>query len=299
MEYFGTSKERMILILDYFNPIYTADNLTLSVGKVVIDFNVADAGARDRIMIHLRNLSGAEVRKWNGFRRGQFHEQYSVQLEDGVSFWVGIGLRAAQVRWKWCRIEFNPNKVAKYEEFQDIMSMLIANTRFADRTIKRYDLAVGIPVCRDKCFLVKDNRIHSERRHGQEWTEYLGAKSSAVGRVKLYNKQVESKLPRPLTRLELTLNPATPYEKVKFPTVYYIDDMQMVFDEIKATDTQRFILNAILQGYGSLNDLGRKMREAIKNLMSKYVHRIEISQQDFNAVQTQLFSFLNGTYRVS
>ena len=68
---------------------------------------------------------------------------------------------------------------------------------------------------RENCFLVKDRRMYIERRHGAEFTQYLGAKSSRVGRVKLYNKQAESNLDYPLTRLELTLDPQMPYVSLK------------------------------------------------------------------------------------
>lgn len=85
------------------------------------------------------------------------------------------------------------------------------------RKTRRYDLAADIPVLRQDAFLVKDSRAYLERRHGREFTQYLGAKSSTVGRVKLYDKAAEAGLNYPLTRLEMTLDPATPYERVNFP----------------------------------------------------------------------------------
>ena len=95
----------------------------------------------------------------------------------------------------------------------------------------------------------------------------------------------------PLTRLEITLDPETPYDKVPWPSVYVLDDLQMCFDEAKATDTERFILNALLQGVGSLNDLGRKTRAKIESLMSLYVKFIKISEADYTTMLNQLRSF--------
>lgn len=126
--------------------------------------------------------------------------------------------------------------------------------------IRRFDLAVDNPIERMSVFLEKDARAYFERRHGRELTQYLGPRS-AHGRVKLYNKQLEAKLDWPLTRLEITPDPAIPYKKIKFPTVYYLDNLQVQIEEMKVTDTERFILNAILQGYGSTKQLGRKTRE--------------------------------------
>ena len=213
-----------------------------------------------------------EVTHWNNFRPGSFREQFSIRFQDGNSFWIGAVLNGRKPEWGRVRLEFNANKVAEHEVFQLLLSYLVGNTRPMHRTVKRFDLAIDIPVLRQDVFLVKDNRAYIERRHGQEWTQYLGAKSSTVGRVKLYNKQVESNLGHPLTRLELTLDPATPYEKIKFPEVYYLDDLQLCFDEtVKAGDTERFILNAILQGCGTINQLGRKTREKIKILLDQYI----------------------------
>ena len=95
--------------------------------------------------------------------------------------------------------------------------------------------------------------------------------------MKLYNKTAEAGLDYPLTRLELTLNPETPYEEQNFPAVYCIDRDRMVSENIKASDTDRFILNAILQGCGSLHDLGRKTRVKIERLMQHCTDLVSIS----------------------
>ena len=119
------------------------------------------------------------------------------------------------------RLEFNPNKVSDNEVFKIIHKLLIKYCRKSLNHIARFDLAIDIPVDRSRCFLVKDRRLYIERKHGVEYTQYLGSKSASVGRVKLYNKTAEAKLDYPLTRLELTLDPETPYEKINFPTTEY------------------------------------------------------------------------------
>lgn len=248
-----------------------------------------------KLLERLEVQFAVRVIHWDSFRPGTFREQFSIQMQDGTSFWLGVVLNGKKPEWGRCRLDFNPNKVAHHEAFQKLLNFLIVNTRLMHRIIKRFDLALDLPVLRSNCFLVKDGRAYIERRHGQEWTQYLGAKSSTIGRVKLYNKQVESKLSRPLTRLEITLDPATPFENISWPTVYYLDDLQMCFEEIKATDTERFILNALLQGFGSLKDLGRKTREKIDRLMKLYVRYIEITPQDYAAILSQLRAYTNGS----
>ena len=147
---------------------------------------------------------------------------------------------------------------------------------------------------RKDAFLVKDSRAYIERRHGQEWTQYLGAKSSTVGRVKLYNKQMEAHLNYPLTRLEITIDPAIPYEKINFPTVYYLDDLQMCFDGKKATETERFIIDALFQGCGTIDQLGRRTQAKVKALIEGYAKRVEISEQDYRRILRQVNGYKSG-----
>ena len=158
-------------------------------------------------------------------------------------------------------MDFNPNKVTNHGVFQMVLGQCVSNTRPLHRQTRRLDLAVDIPTARQDAFLVKDSRAYLERRHGQEWTQYLGAKSSAVGRVKLYNKAVEAGLNYPLTRLEIMLDPATPYERVNFPIVYYLDNLQMGVSSYKATETERFIMNSLFQGCGTIVSANDKMKE--------------------------------------
>ena len=285
-------------MISYHNEICTKDNLTLSVDNVVLDLYISLPKARDNLMALIGRLDiekAVNVVRWRSYRPGTFREQFSIQMQDNTSFWLGAVLNSRTTEWGRCRLDFNPNKVAKHSAFQKVLRFLIESTRPIHRTIKRFDLAIDLPACRFDCFLIKDSRAYSERRHGQEWTQYLGAKSSTVGRVKLYNKQAESKLPKPLTRLEITLDPALPYNSIQWPKVYVLDTPQLCLSEMKATDTERFILNALLQGCGSLNDLGRRTKDKMEILMELYVRKIEIKPLDYSAILKQLNEYVKGT----
>lgn len=235
-----------------------------------------------------------EVVHWSSFRPGTFREQFTIRFQDGNSFWVGAVLNGRKPEWGRVRMDFNPNKVAEHEVFQFLLEYLVGNTRPMHRKFRRFDLAVDIPVLRQDAFLVKDSRAYLERRHGQEWTQYLGAKSSTVGRVKLYNKAVEAGLNYPLTRLEITLDPSTPYERVNFPKTYYLEDYQLSFSGQKATDTERFIINALLAGCGTLDQLGRGTREKVKKLLSDYVKSVEIGREQYEQVIRQVKAYGSG-----
>lgn len=281
-------------MLQYYNPIHTKDDLTLSVDNVVIDFWITNPTKRDMLMTLLDRIQfvyTVNVTHWMRFKPGEFKEQFTIAMSKETSFWLGAGLNGRSTDWRRVRLDFNPNKVAHYDVFTEVLIFLIRSTKPTQRKIQRFDLAIDIPVDRSHCFLIKDNRAYQERKHGKEWTQYLGAKSSTVGRVKLYNKTVESNLNYPLSRLELTLAPSTPYEKAKIPKVMYLYAAQMKIDEFKATDTERFIANALLHGVGTMRDLGRRTQQKLEALMSTYMREVSISEKDYDKILRQVDSY--------
>ena len=295
------SAKGAITFLTYHNS-FKSGNLTLSVDNIVMDLYISRPPDRERLMHLLETLPithAVEVTHWDSFRIGSFREQFTIRFQDSNSFWLGIVLNGRKPEWGRVRLDFNPNKIAHHEVFQMVLGQCVGSTRPMHRKIRRFDLAVDIPVSRQDAFLVKDSRAYIERRHGQEWTQYLGAKSSTVGRLKLYNKGVEAGLKYPLTRLEMTLDPATPYERVNFPTVYYLDNLQMSFSSYKATETERFIMNALFQGCGTMDQLGRRTREKIKVLMADHVKKVEISRENYEQMLRQVKGYTSGNVQTA
>lgn len=283
-------------IIHYYKEI-NRNNMTLSIDNVVLDASVSGPNRAETLMNRVNQLHLAsetvDVVHWNGTKPGTFREQFSIRMSNDTSFWMGVGLNGKAAQGNRCRMEFNPNKVAGSPVFWTALDLFRENTRDVLRHINRFDLAIDLPVDRQRCFLVKDARMYIERRHGKEFTQYLGAKSSCVGRVKLYNKQLEAGLDYPLTRLELTLNPHEPYEDVRFPAVYVLNTTTpSASDGVKVTETERFILGALLQGYGALNDLGRKTRTKMQMLMRDRVTQVEIAAEDYVAIKDQLNAYL-------
>lgn len=116
-------------------------------------------------------------------------------------------------------IQFNPNKIKDDPRLE----MLFAKIRRFTRSIelKRYDIAVDIPVSRENCRMSRDKRGYEYINHGYGITEYLGQRNKA-GRVKLYDKTKESGVSDTVTRLEFTCEGDWSIEKIKsmFPKVY-------------------------------------------------------------------------------
>lgn len=280
-------------MLQYFRPL-KFDTYTLSIDNVVCDYYLHPL-QRESFLRVLEKLSMeycCEVTHWDSLRMGSYKLQFSVALPDGNSFWVGVGLNTTKTYYGRIRLEFNPNKVAGYDCFRKLLGCLNNSSSPVYTSILRYDLAVDFPVLRSNAFLVKDQRIKRTIDDGSEnRTEYLGPRSKP-GSVKLYNKQIESKLGHPLTRLELTLDPETPYDDVNWPKVYFVRDLQLAFDELKLNDTDRFILGALLQGYGSLSQLGRKTREKLSKVMENYVDFFRLPWDAYEKIRAQVRDFI-------
>lgn len=283
-------------MLRYKNQIQTADGLTLSVDMITVDYFVRNPRDREVLPIMLDTLPikyTIEVRMWESFKMGSFRGNYAVKFADGNSFYIGVALNAAKTVWDHCRLEYNPNKVANQQVFWLLLDWFNSHTLPIHRRIKRFDLAIDIPVDRADVHLVKDRRVYSMRRDGKALTEYLGAKSSTPGRAKLYNKANEANLNYPLTRLELTLDPQTSFAELPMPQVYYFDTHQMQLDEVSAlNDTNRFILKALMEGFGSLHELGRRTRETLKQYLDSYCQWVKISESDYKKILAQLDMYL-------
>ena len=284
----------------YFNPIYD-QNLIISLDNIILDTSLTRPEIRDLLQMTIAQMAKGnrvDIRTWTSYKPGTFHDQTAFHLDDARSFWLGHGLNGSGTLVDRYRLDFNPNKAGDDPNLQLIREFLVRNSREGFCKVRRFDLAIDIPVDRSQCFLVKDHRMYSERRHGVEFTQYLGSKSSTTGRVKLYNKTAEAKLNYPLTRLELTLDPSIPYDDVNFPKVYIVDEEAMDLANAKLTDTDRFILNAVVQGCGQVTDLGRKMSEKIKVVMNDCLAEIEITEDIYNQILIQVNSYCLNYLRV-
>ncbi|GFP78563.1 hypothetical protein bsdtw1_04800 [Clostridium fungisolvens] len=160
--------------------------------------------------------------------------------------------------------------------------------------IVRYDLAIDYPILRSSCHLLKDNRKYCDIRNSlEDRTEYLGTRSHH-GRVKLYNKMIESNLDYPLTRLELTIDAdLNCYDEIKriFPTVYVIDDLQLCFDTEKLTGTDKVLFFSCLDNMDYLSMLSRKKKEKIVKMMSTYFTTFQFNEQQYNVITNELLNY--------
>lgn len=135
---------------------------------------------------------------------------YSVLLDikcnNAVNhFVIGLGFNGLKKsESRSCFIEFNPNKVGSSFELSALLDFMFSLSLCF--VLVLYDLAVDLPFSKKYISLIKDRRVYKKFVYDSEGvnvTEYLGSGADA-GRIKLYNKSIESDLDYDLTRLELT-----------------------------------------------------------------------------------------------
>lgn len=222
------------------------------------------------------------------------HYNYYVDLECGNSFWIGF-----EANWKkketgicFGRVEFNPAKVADSLIFQSIFGYVLRSCGSGMLTPVRFDLAIDMPVPRDKVCLIKDKRMYSEYRNSaSDRTQYLGPRN-AHGFVKLYNKALELKLDGiDLTRLELTIDYGNrSFDEVQrlIPTMYILDSYQF---PLGISGTEKVIVTAILNDISLLNELGRKMGKKIKAYLSDMLMGLVLDVNKYNHVLDYIDTF--------
>ena len=226
-----------------------------------------------------------------------YHYNIVVKKEK-YSYWMGYKHNGDLDNCDFV-LEYNPNKVRN-----DILVDYVLNNYFNKVTCYdiRYsprvcsvDIAVDIPVNILNCLLFKQTKgrylfYSGSTGRADDFTVYIG---KGLGRVKIYNKALESGLNYDLTRYEVSLKLNKPLQSIRTvkvdvetKPVLKIIDMQFGMDaETRAT------LNGFLQEPYLINQLSqykrKKYREMIDNcvdfkLDNKEIERVIIEYVDNN-----------------
>lgn len=167
----------------------------------------------------------------------------------------------------------------------------------------RLDVAVDLPSKRENVFLRKDSRKYRlDYKSAPDKSEYLGVRNTP-GRVKVYNKSLESKLAQPLTRIEITTEPTIDDFRKHIPEVYDfgIPVQQTLFQSLNKTDQVLLdlLLAAIVEnrdhGMNLFNSLGRSKREKLKPFILPEVVHVKY---DLDCVR-QLFDNIRQQFHIS
>ena len=235
--------------------------------------------------------SASDIGCSTNLRVSTCHYNYYINLPDGNSFYIGFcpnWIKEKSSQSTHGIIEFNPNKVMVYPRFRELFNLLRSSSMVWD--ILRYDLACDIPIERSMVYTFKDQRKYSLiYNSNSDKTEYLGARNHH-GFVKVYNKQLESKLDSPLTRIELTLSYGSSIDDINaiMPRVLIFDDLQFDFT-IK--DTDMVLCIACIDNPDLIGLLGRKKKKKINNILSSLVNGITIDFGTYEYISNILEGF--------
>lgn len=217
-----------------------------------------------------------------------FVHNFNFELKDGLTgefntFWLGLGFnRFGTIDYTRWKLEFNPNKALPCEFTENLLQLLIVNSY--DIGLNEFDVAVDFPLKRDLFSMsVNNGRKYSFiYNSNQDKTEYSGTRHTN-GFTKIYNKTLESKLKTDLTRIEFTFTDIN-YNSVivGLPDIFITDYKQLMIDGVgELNDTERFILHTLLNEPTRINELGRKMKIKMKNILDGYVYSYCVNEKDF------------------
>lgn len=266
-------------------------NCLYSLDKLTVEFEMLTEVAQTLMDSYsLRS----NVDSWVTGKLSVCRYNYRVNCSDDNSFWIGF-----QPNWKKGnkyitvgRVEFNPSKLGSDMEFLRFYSQILSRCNHLLIKPIKFDLAIDLPVSREKVYLLKDKRTYEEYSNSfSDRTQYLGPRNSH-GRVKLYNKSLESKLNIPLTRLELTIDYAmSSLSDVQciIPNLYILDSFQF---DIDVTGTDKVILIAVLQDISLLNELSRRKQQKIKAYLDSMQLKLELKSSSYQCILNDIKPYL-------
>lgn len=223
---------------------------------------------RDRLQVFLDSFRfRTDCDYWESFKCFSYRHQFTFKVDLNNSYTLLADFNGCKSSDdKVVILEFNPNKVGSDLGLLSLLGKLRSISYYC--RIVRFDCAIDIPVPRDRCKLIKDQRTYSEYKNSSsDYTQYLGHRNKH-GYVKLYNKAKELGLEDDnLTRLEITIDgDKTGDFETMFPLVYVVDDTQLDFD-IDGTD--KVLLFSCIDNPGYLSLLGWRKRKKIKELIGR------------------------------
>ena len=265
----------------YRDEARAADGAVYSCDKIQLVFRL-HAGHGQELLNDLAAAHWFEYEHWTSYKYGTYRNQFRILCGEAGegSYWLGVGMVAygKSRPSDTAKLEFNPNKVGVERSLRWLLRRLWGRARLVEPcTVKQWDLACDWPYPRQWYTLRKDARLYEETTHSTaDRTQYVGARN-APGRCKLYNKQVESNLPAPLTRLEVTVpGLAGPHEVAAlWPTVYRLQDVQGSAEVAALNDTDRFIFATLLDAPDRLCELGRRKRAKMAGLLVACRYKVE------------------------
>lgn len=316
--------------LTYYRPIVIDNYLFMSCDMMRIKFNMSDSGLQNfNKYINLLEVKNGNllIRKYFNISPFKYRNLLAIQdTNTKHSFSLGLVYNDLNKTTNDCFIEFNPNKCINEtntglaQPFLDYIKQHGSHIELV-----RYDLAIDIPIEREFVSLDKDMRKYTklwvtdfEANYSQivsdmekkqihykidvksksltNSTEYLGQRNKS-GFVKLYNKQIESDLDKPTTRLEITLDSIS-YDKFiqVLPNISIYKNVSQA-DLNSLNDTEKVLLKLLQQNSNCdlyLKQLGRKMQDKLKRILYANDSILDkISKEDYFKLANNIMNLVS------
>lgn len=316
--------------LTYYRPIVIDNYLFMSCDMLRIKFNMNEfmLNKFNRFITTYEIMhSNVNVKKYFNISPFKYRNLLAISdFDTKNSFSLGLVYNDLNKTTNDCFIDFNPNKCLNEFGTGLVQPFLDYIKHYGSHIeLVRYDLAIDIPIEREFVSLDKDIRKYTklwitdvETNYSQivsdmekkqihykidvksknlsNCTEYLGQRNKS-GFVKLYNKQIESDLDKPTTRLEITLDSIS-YDKFiqVLPNIsIYKNVNQSDLDSLN--DTEKVLLKLLQQNSNCdlyLKQLGRKMQDKLKRILYANDSILDkISKEDYFKLATNILNLIN------
>lgn len=292
--------------------VYSIDNLIL---EYIIK-------SRIDMIDYLRNLNKKyllENQYWEKLNtpycsKYQYYNNH-IHLCDGIYIMIGkydnySDLSQTHSIFPILKLEINPNKHFEKPIFKELLKFLLENC--GDCSLKRYDFCIDI-----KCKLTDIEVFGSRKERGlYKGTRYYGQRNKD-GYLKIYDKQKEQGLEKPLTRIEYTfVNDKGKHSKQGFNIQdVYIKSCNNIKSDISSTNLVICNLYKMVLSLGGdpepqLDILDRRKKQKIlesldgleynKIIVDEYIinELLKVIKKDFGVVeQKQVYTDSEGFLR--
>lgn len=315
--------------LTYYRPVVVDNYLFMSCDMLRIKFTMSE----DRLKQFNRYIDKYTMKHLNlkvepYYNQGKFKYRNLIvitDLESKHSFSMGLQFNDLSKTTNDCFIEFNPNKTMNEKGTGLVQVFLDYIKDYGSRLeLVRYDISIDIPVERQFVTLNKDMRkytklwvtdvedsynqilqdmekkqisykIEVKSKDLSNCTEYLGQRNKG-GFVKLYNKQIESSLLSPTTRLEITMDTLSYIDFMKhLPNINIFKDVTSELDSLN--DTEKVLIKLLQQNSNCdlyLKQLGRKMQDKLKKILyANYSIVDKINKEDYFQLASTISEIVN------
>ena len=205
---------------------------------------------------------------------GKCRHNWSIEIDKDKSYWIGFNLITAKgdnnTKKAYLYIEYNPNKIPMEGKIKEIFYRFFRGRDFeivsTDIAVDLYNIDINSDVFIDKgAYGYFTEKQYSKNNR----TYYIGK-----NKVKVYDKALEQGIDdKDITRYEIRIKPNITIDELRnysyegsVPGIYIINNFEL---DDKLTDTDYYILKALVNNIGGVHELSRGKRKKIKSALEK------------------------------